>query len=73
MTKIHNFNQALSGSVAAALRLNGGHQAHKTAEFVDLVNKFFDCLNVRHFDAGKHSRNAFKDPFRPGDWRLKVC
>lgn len=53
--------------------MTGGPAAQKTAEFIDLVNKFFDCLNVTNFDEGKHSRNTFKDPIRPGDFRLKVC
>ena len=37
-----------------------------------MVDKFFDCLNVTNFESGKHSRNTFKDPIRPGDFRLKV-
>ena len=41
-----NFSGSYSGTVAAALRLSGGSGAQKTAEFIDLVNKFFDYLNV---------------------------
>ena len=58
--------------MAAAIRFTGNPAAQKTAEFIDLVNKFFDCLNVTNFDEGKHTRNCFKDPIRPGDFRLKV-
>ncbi len=64
--------QALSGTVSAALKMTGGPEAQKTAEFIGMVDKFFDCLNVTHFEAGKKSRNTFKDPFRPGDFRLEV-
>ncbi|SMN02104.1 hypothetical protein SPONN_482 [uncultured Candidatus Thioglobus sp.] len=55
------------------MRMTGGPAAQETAKFIDLVNKFFDCLNVTNFDAGKHSRNNYKDPIRPHDFRLKVC
>ncbi len=57
--------QALSGTVSAALKMTGGPEAQKTAEFIGMVD-IFDCLNVTHFEAEKKSRNTFKDPFRPG-------
>ena len=44
--------------MAAAIRFTGNPAAQKTAEFIDLVNKFFDCLNVTNFDEGKHTRNC---------------
>ena len=38
-----------------------------------MFNKFFDCLNVGNCTSGKHTRNAFKDPYRSAtDFRLKV-
>ena len=58
--------------MANALKMTGGPEAQKTAEFIGMIDKFFDCLNVTNFQAGKHSRNTFKDPFRPGDFRLEV-
>lgn len=63
--------QALSGTVADALKLSGGPAAQKTSQFIGLVNKFFDVLNVNNFDEGKRTRNVFKDPIRPGDHRMK--
>ena len=64
----------LSSSVAKALRLTVGDKASETAEFCDMFNNFFDCLNVSNFEAGKKSRNAFKSPYRSRkDFRLKVC
>ena len=62
----------LSSTVAKALRLTGGEEALETAQFVDMFDKFFDCLNVTNFHAGKHKRKVFQDPFRPNDFRLTV-
>ena len=58
--------------MAEALRIRGGDEAQETAKFVQLVDKFFDCLNVSNFHAGKHKRKVFQDPFRQNDFRLKV-
>lgn len=58
--------------MADALKLSGGPAAQKTSQFIGLVNKFFDVLNVNNFDEGKRTRNVFKDPIRPGDHRMKV-
>ena len=45
----------------------------ETARFVDMFNKFFDCLNVNNFTAGMHDKNSFKSPYRKlTDFRLKV-
>ena len=65
--------QVLSSSVANALRVTLKDKATQTANFCDIFDKFFDCLNVTNFDAGKRSRNAFKSPYRSEkDFRLKV-
>ena len=29
-------------------------------KFVDMFDKFFDCMNVSNFDAGKRQRKPFK-------------
>ena len=59
----------LSSSVANALRV----QAAETAHFCEMLDKFFDCLNVSNFEAGKHSHNVFKSPYRSShDFRLRV-
>ena len=48
-------------------------ELEKTAEFILMFDKFFDCLNISCLDAGKHSRNAFKSPYHsPKDFRIKV-
>ena len=66
--------QVLSQTVSKALELTGGDEAKETAKFVDLFDKFFDCLNVNSFTKGKHSRKVFQNPYRKAtDFRLKVC
>ena len=57
------FVQVLSNSVAKALKLTGGPDVEKTAKFASMFDKFFDCLNVSNFEAGKRSRNSFKSPY----------
>ena len=37
-----------------------------------MVDQFFDCFNVTNYSFGKHKRKPFQDPFRKGDFRLKV-
>lgn len=66
------FTQVLSNSVAHALRLTGGEEITKTAKFADMFDKLFDCLDVSNFSEGKKARKPFKDPWRKGDFRLKV-
>ncbi len=40
---------------------------------MEMLDKFFDCLNVADFNSGKFSRNAFKSPYHSSrDFRLKV-
>ena len=57
--------------MAEALKLTG-EEARETAHFIQLVDKFFNCLNVTNCHSGKHKRKVFQDPFRPNDFRLKV-
>uniref|UniRef100_A0A1X7SX00 Transposable element P transposase n=1 Tax=Amphimedon queenslandica TaxID=400682 RepID=A0A1X7SX00_AMPQE len=46
----------LSESVSKALTLYGGEAAQETAHFVDIFDKFFDCLNVGNFTDGKRQK-----------------
>lgn len=65
--------QVLSESVHKALVATGGEAAQGTAHFVIMMDRFFDCLNVNSFTAGKHKRKPFQNPYRSGlDFRLKV-
>ena len=62
----------LSTTVAKALAQKGSEMA-ATSSFVQLVDRFFDCLNVGNYTDGKLSRNPFKQPYRgASDFRLKV-
>ena len=50
-----------------------GEEASETVTFVRMMDKFFDCLNVNNFCAGKKARKVFQDPYRGADdFRLKV-
>ena len=65
--------QVLSNTVSKAIETRGKAETEETAKFVDMFNKFFDCLNVSNFTAGIKSRNPFKSPYRKDtDFRLKV-
>lgn len=44
----------------------------ETAKFLDMMNKFFDCLNVTNPNTGAHKRNKFIDPWKANDFRVKV-
>ena len=55
------------------MKVRSKAETEETAKFVDMFDKFFDCLNVSSFTAGIQSRNAFKSPYRKDtDFRLKV-
>ena len=58
--------------MVAALCLIGGAAVEQTANFVEMMDRFFDCMNVNMFTAGKHKRNLFKDCLQPNDFRIKV-
>ena len=56
-----------------ALRLIGGKDAEGTSKFADMMDKFFDCLNVHNYTHGIHSRKDFQKPYTSADdVRLKV-
>ncbi len=59
--------------MSKALKMTGGPAAQETANFVEMVDKFFDCLNVNDYNTGRFKRKVFKQPYRSGtDFRLKV-
>lgn len=60
-------------SVSNALKLTGGEEATETAEFIAMMDKFFDSMNVHNFTHGYHSLKSFQAPYTSGDdYRLKV-
>ena len=64
----------MSETVAKALRLTGGEEAKETANFIEMVDKLFDCLNVSSLSRGKLQWKPFVQPYRnSNDFRLAVC
>lgn len=64
--------QVLSNTVAKAHTMDN-HSRSATAEFVDMIDKFFDCHNVGNYTDGKFHRKCFQQPYRsPDDFRFKV-
>jgi len=56
------------------MKLTGGPEAQATATFIDMCDKFFDCLNVDNCNEGKNSKKDFKKPYtEKDDFRLKVA
>lgn len=59
--------------MSKALQLTGGSKVEETVKFVEMIDKFFDCLNVNNYNTGRLKRKIFKQPYRSGtDFRLKV-
>ena len=51
----------------------GGPETEETDKFILLMNRFFDCLNVRALQEGDHKRNPDLTPYRSAtDSRFKV-
>lgn len=63
----------LSESVFKALTLRGGDEATETARFLLMMDKFFDCVNVRNFTHGIRAAKPFQQPYwGADDPRVKV-
>lgn len=63
----------MSSSVSKALKLTGGEEAVETAQFVEIVDKLFDCLNVSSVSKGRYQKKAFIQPYRKqDDFRINV-
>ena len=63
----------MSASVAKALKLTGGGEPVETANFVEIIDKFFDCLNVSSISKGRHKRKPFAEPYcKLDDIRIDV-
>ena len=55
--------QILSNSVGTILKSYGPPEAAKTAEFCIMMDKFFDCTNVRNTTECIHKRKTFLKPY----------
>lgn len=51
--------QVLSASVSAVLKSFGPPESHGTAKLCEMVDKFFDCLNVRSLSEHQRKRKPF--------------
>ncbi len=70
---VYHLLQVLSESVSKALTLRGGEAVEGTACFLLLMDKFFDCTNVKNYSAGARSRKPFQLPYLSAeDERLTV-
>lgn len=47
----------MSESVANAMKLKNKEELSSTVEFIQYINKAFDCLNVNSLYAGGNSKN----------------
>ncbi len=70
--KVNLAAQVLSSTVAIALRqLYIDGSAEETARFCEMMNRFFDCLNVQSTSEHTRKRNDFLAPYSsPGDEHL---
>lgn len=65
--------QVLSESVAIGLRTYFKDEAEETANFVQMFDQFFDCLNVTNYTKHYTKRKPFLAPYRWGnDNRITV-
>ena len=59
--------QVLSASVAAVLKKFGPPETAATAKLCEMVDGFFDCLNVRSTTEHQRKRKPFLDPYTSVD------
>ena len=55
--------QVLSASVAAVLKAFGTQDTAATAKLCEMVDSFFDCLNVRSTNEHQRKRKPFLAPY----------
>ena len=70
--KVRLAAQVLSETVANSLEMLFDDSVSETVTFIRMMNKFFDCLNVRSPYEGRNKRNQNLDAYtRPDDDRLE--
>ena len=55
--------QVLSSTMASVLKKFGPPEAGGTAKFCEMMDKFFDCFNVRSLSESTKTRKAFLLPY----------
>lgn len=64
----------LSESVFHALLEVGGDEVAETARFCQMMDRFFDSLNVTNYSECYKKLKPFRMPYRSvEDFRFKVC
>ncbi|CAC5368332.1 THAP9 [Mytilus coruscus] len=61
--KVNIAAQVLSSTVANALEMMYGDNVTETVNFIRIMNKLFDCLNVRNLYEGRNKRNPDLEPY----------
>ncbi|XP_076091095.1 uncharacterized protein LOC143063058 [Mytilus galloprovincialis] len=61
--KVNLAAQVLSSTVANALEMMYGDNVSETVNFLRIIDKFFDCLNVRNLYEGRNKRNPNLNPY----------
>ena len=56
--------QVLSNTVATVLRLTKKSDVQETENFCEMMDTFFDCLNVRSVDEAERKRKPFLKLYR---------
>lgn len=59
--------QVMSSTVADAIELLYGPDRSETVQFINHINKFFDCMNVRSFRESFKKRNENVKPYQSED------
>lgn len=63
----------LSDSVGRYMSVYGSEDMEETARFILLMDRFFDCLNVRAFGEARRTRKPDREVFNDkNDPRLQV-
>jgi len=55
--------QVLSDTMADRMRNTGNDALSANIEFIDMFDKFFDCLNVKNMPSDTKEKNNFKAPY----------
>ena len=76
LTKVNNnyiISKVLSSTVSNAMMVYIGDEASETAKFIDMIDKFFDTMNVNNYSSCYKQLKQFKSPYRwSNDARIKV-
>ena len=56
--------QVLSSSMAKIMKQFGPEESHQTAEFCLIMDKFFDCMNVRSNKEADYTRKPYREPYK---------